>query len=109
MCLVRPCCLAFERVSEASARWYRAAWEKDPPTDQQAREQRRFECVWNGLVARGVDPVPDLHCLARAMTATAECQEGGKPAGKCSHVFGETCMFSSHYEEVTASCSKDGG
>jgi hypothetical protein len=98
---------ALERVSHAEDRWYRVAWGQERPASDRAAGTRRFGCVWEGLRARNVDPLPDLDCLARAMTAAAECQSAGKPARDCTRAFEQACTFSTAYLDLTKVCRAD--
>jgi hypothetical protein len=93
-----------ERVWQAEARWYRAAWGEAPPDEERARMHRRFDCVWNGLRAREVDPQPDLECLARSFAAVGDCQASGKPVAECTTAFVTTCTHSAAFEELAATC-----
>ena len=98
---------AFARISEAEDRWHRVAWGQDRPAGARVEEALLLECVWDGLRARDVDPVPDLECLARAMTAAAESQSAGKPVHECNLAFEQACTFSAAYLDLAKACRVD--
>jgi hypothetical protein len=98
---------ALARISETQDRWHRVAWGQERPASARVEEARLFECVWDGLRARDVDPLPDLECLARAMSAAADCQSAGKPVRECNGAFEQACTFSAAYLDVTKGCRAD--
>jgi hypothetical protein len=96
----------YDRVSQASDRWYRVAWGGDRPATERDAERRGFECVWSGLRARGVDPLPDFDCLVRAMTAAADCGAASRPVDQCTRAFQDACTFSSAYLDLAPACKE---
>ncbi len=98
---------ALERISRVEDRWFRVAWGQERSADERAAGERRFECVWEGLRARDVDPLPDLECLERAMTAAAECQSAGRPIRECNVAFERACTFSPAYLDLAKVCKPD--
>ena len=95
---------AFDQVLDASQRWFVRAWGTEFTAEHRAREERRLECLWGGLEARGVEPVADFECLARRTSAAADCQRSTEPsvARECIETAWESgCKPSAAFEEIS--------
>lgn len=78
-----------EQIQRAEETMAKVAWGEAPSPEQHEQTALRFACVWQGLEQRGLDPRPDLRCLARMKVAGAACYEKHNSHEPCLNVMSD--------------------
>jgi hypothetical protein len=95
---------AFSRQLDAFERFHRVAWGEALPDEGRTEHRRRFDCIWDALVAAGRDPVVELGCWTRYTDATAACLETGEDIKACLSRGAAACDPSPAYLTAAKTC-----
>lgn len=96
-----------EAVIESGEPVFEALWDRSELSEKEREGARLWlECMWDDLEEQGVNPRPDLRCMAKRMRAVGACLETAQDPTECSEEYDYACSVSEEFEMARRICPR---